>query len=403
MSKLRKYHSLFLVMAFFITGCSTDIDENKKEAKVVKEEEVTKEEKPVPQNEPNEVKEESESTYIEHVSSWTENQIQTKKYSISGGKCGVKSMTAPDYIDDSGIAFVDSQETQTRIMLFDRKKETCQPIYKTNGNNGIGNLTGEDGLLYWSEYNTRKMTDVDWKIKSLNLSNLKVSEIDTGGSYFETPTPAVRIGDGTLSWVKYTANEKTKTIQSHLMFYDTKSKKLSIKEKDELDESKDRTGSYHIIQENLDSKNYLLYKSVFQDGEKKFTLNLNEDGEKSKVIVTEDGIIDFTYRNNYVTYTNGSSLYIMNKNKLNQAKIFKDKSIHTTLDTPIFVNEDTLIFRKGMEQIYILNIEKDIASPVSESIISTSKPIFTNGILSYSVYESDGERVDLNFVVVDIQ
>ena len=115
MSKIRKYQSLVLAMAFFITGCSTDIDENKKE------EEVTKEEKPVPQNEPNEVKEESESMYIEHLSSWTDNKIQTKKYSISGGKCGVKSMTAPDYVDDNGIAFVDSQETQTRIMLFNRK------------------------------------------------------------------------------------------------------------------------------------------------------------------------------------------------------------------------------------------------------------------------------------------
>ena len=150
-------------------------------------------------------------------------------------------------------------------------------------------------------------------------------------------------------------------------------------------------------------KNYLLYKSVFQDGEKKFTLNLNEEGEKSKVIATEDGIIDFTYLNDYVTYTNGSSLYVYNKNNLNQAKIFKDESIHTTLDTPIFINEDTLIFRKGVEQIYILNIEKGIASPISESIISTSKPIFTDGILSYSVYESDGDQVDLDFVVVDIQ
>ena len=363
MSKIRKYQSLVLAMAFFITGCSTDIDENKKE------EEVTKEEKPVPQNEPNEVKEESESMYIEHLSSWTDNKIQTKKYSISGGKCGVKSMTAPDYVDDNGIAFVDSQETQTRIMLFNRNEGTCQPIYKTLGNDGIGNLTGEDGFLYWTEYDTRKMTDVDWKIKSLNLSNLKVAEVDTGGSYFETPTPAVRIGEGTLSWIKYTANEKNRTIQSQLMFYDTKSKKLSIKEKDELDESQDRKGSYHIIQENLDSKNYLLYKSVFQDGEKKFTLNLNEEGEKSKVSATEDGIIDFTYLNDYVTYTNGSSLYVYNKNNLNQAKIFKDESIHTTLDTPIFINEDTLIFRKGVEQIYILNIEKGIASPISESII----------------------------------
>ena len=403
MSKMRKYQSLVLAMAFFITGCSTDIDENKKEEKVVKEEEVTKEEKPVPQNEPNEVKEESKSTYIEHLSSWTDNKIQTKKYSISGGKCGVKSMTAPDYVDDNGIAFVDSQETQSRIMLFDRKKGTCQPIYKTNVNDGIGNLTGEDGFLYWSEYDTRKMTDVDWKIKSLNLSNLKVSEIDTGGSYFETPTPAVRIGDGTLSWVKYTANEKTKTIQSQLMFYDTKLKKLSIKEKDELDESQERKGSYHIIQENLDSKNYLLYKSVFKDGEKKFTLNLNEDGEKSKVVATEDGIIDFTYLNDYVTYTNGSSLYIYNKNKLNQAKIFKDDSINTTLDTPIFINEDTLIFRRGMEQIYILNIAKGIASPISESIISTSKPIYTNEILSYSVFENDEDQVNLDFYVVKIQ
>ena len=397
MSKIRKYQSLVLAMAFFITGCSTDIDENKKE------EEVTKEEKPVPQNEPNEVKEESESMYIEHLSSWTDNKIQTKKYSISGGKCGVKSMTAPDYVDDNGIAFVDSQETQTRIMLFNRNEGTCQPIYKTLGNDGIGNLTGEDGFLYWTEYDTRKMTDVDWKIKSLNLSNLKVADVDTGGSYFETPTPAVRIGEGTLSWIKYTANKKNRTIQSQLMFYDTKSKKLSIKEKDELDESQDRKGSYHIIQENLDSKNYLLYKSVFQDGEKKFTLNLNEEGEKSKVIATEDGIIDFTYLNDYVTYTNGSSLYVYNKNNLNQAKIFKDESIHTTLDTPIFINEDTLIFRKGVEQIYILNIEKGIASPISESIISTSKPIFTDGILSYSVYESDGDQVDLDFVVVDIQ
>ncbi|MFB6468662.1 hypothetical protein ACE38V_18010 [Cytobacillus sp. Hz8] len=73
------------------------------------------------------------------------------------------------------------------------------------------------------------------------------------------------------------------------------------------------------------------------------------------------------------------------------------------LDTPIFINANTIIFRSGMSDIYILDLKKGIAGSITSSKMELSKPIFTNGILSYGVYDSDGETVNLDFYVVNIQ
>lgn len=72
------------------------------------------------------------------------------------------------------------------------------------------------------------MTEVDWKIKSINLANKKVTTVATGGSYNNTPTPILRTGKNSVSWIQYDAKTKNPTVTSKLMNYDLTTKKTLL-------------------------------------------------------------------------------------------------------------------------------------------------------------------------------
>lgn len=216
-----------------------------------------------------------------YVSQWDENEIITTQYSISSGTCGITSMTAPSYVDQNSIIFIDGLEKSNTIIRFDRKEEACEIIYQIENNNGIGNLVGANNQLYWTEYDTTKMSNLEWEIKSLDLIDTQVKTIAAGYSYFDVPPPTIRTSKEGLGWIEYETDIDTKTIISKLMLYDYKTNLTTIIEENILDESTTRNGIYYIMPYLIDSKNYLLYQSAFKNGNKTFNLLLNQDSDKT--------------------------------------------------------------------------------------------------------------------------
>lgn len=381
MDLIRKLLPLFLVLVFVISSCS----EVKETSKSPEKKADTPSERAIPQK-------------VTTVKSWTENNIHSTKYTLSTGACGITSMTAPAYVNQDHILFIDDQPTADTIVYFDRHKNTCHSLYKTKG---IGNLTGTDGQLFWTEYDTAQSTNVDWKINSLDLATNKVANVAKGGSYADTPTPTLRPGAHSISWIEYEAVAKQKTITSKLMKYDVKTKRASLLKKEELVENGKSDGDYFILQDHRDENHYLLYQSVFNKGKKDFSFSLMENGKQNE-IANEDGIIDFSYSDKQVAFTKERYVKIFNKEKPKQPMVFNAKEPVTT-DAPLFINDDTLVFRYGMSDIYILNTKKGVAHSIAGPTDSLSKPVYSNGLLSYGVYNSDGEDVNLEFYVVEIE
>lgn len=339
-----------------------------------------------------------EETTVEFdvINNWDKNDI-VKKYNLSSGDCKITSLTAPAYVNQNGIYFIDDLATSDSIIHFDQNTNTCNQLYKTSG---IGNIVGIDDKLFWTEYDTTKITEVSWEIKQLDINNSKVTTLGSGESFNGTPTPALKTGEKLISWIEYKTDIQSLTVFSNLVIYNISDGEITTIENGEVDESNVAKGEYFIQQDSKNSDSFLLYKSIFKNAQKKFNLSLSTQSKKDLTISERDQIIDFSFNDNYVAYAGEGYLEIIDQSNPEQ-KIKFDAEEMVTLDTPIFINSDTLVFRKGISDIYIANIDKKIASLISAQI-STSKPIYTNGILAFGVYNSNGDAIDLDFYVIDM-
>jgi hypothetical protein len=381
----------FLFILLFVNACSIN-DKNLKKDKIDK---ITTNGNFRLKAQENPSSEQEIKQPVTRVSTWKDNKIHKIEYNLSKDGCKGSSLIAPSYVDNKRIIFLSYGEKTDTIYEFLRDKQTCQSIYKAKG---ISNITGVNGKLFWSEYDTTKFTNVDWIIKSLELLNGKVNVVESGRSYEDTPPPTIRADKDSVNWIEYEL--KGKTVISKLMKYDLLTNNKSELSKGMLDESKTRNGEYYINQQGSQNK-YLLYKSIFKSGEKNFNISLYEDGHLEQSLINEDKVIDFINNEKYFSYTNEGSLIAFDLNNPN-TKITFETGNHLTTDTPIFLNTNTLVFRSAMNELFILNLQNKLYYSITDYQDLVSKPIFTNGLLSYAVKSKENEKEKLSFFVVNI-
>ncbi|MGF9977337.1 hypothetical protein [Viridibacillus arvi] len=385
----RRLFLLIVSIILFCSACTTEKEIKKTENQESPESAIEKDEKTTVNVSPL-----KEININDHFTS-VENKVRKEKYTISGGKCSAKNnLIAPAYVDDERIIFLLDEEKSDKILEFSRSKGSCKEIYSSVG---ISYIIGNESNIFWLEYDTTKVTGVDWTIKNLNLKNYKINEISTGGSYKDTPVPTIKLGKGSINWIEY--ESKGDSLISKLMKWQKSSGKVSVLEEVVLDESDKRDGEYYIIQHGVQS-NILLYKSIFKKGEKTLSINLYEKGHFTPPFIKQDQIIDFNMNENYFVYTNEGSLTAIDLNKSNTQFKYKTGDKLTT-DTPIFINDQTLVFRYAMNDIILLNFEKNVRFSISGKHALISKPIFTNNYLSYAV-KNNIEDNKTNFYVVKL-
>jgi hypothetical protein len=334
-----------------------------------------------------------ESVYLKKVESWKENKFNTIEYNLSKGYCKLESaLIAPAYVDKNRIIFVENLEGDDKIVEFSRNNETCKTIYTTVG---IGNLTGLDGKIYWTEYDTKKYTNVDWKIKYLDLETKNVTEIGSGGSYKDTSPPTIRTGKNTINWIEYSF--KGTELISQVVEYNSISGKKNQISKTTLDESQLRNGEYYIIQQGVSDKT-LIYKSIFNNNGKYFDISLYNNKTKSKHLLSEDKVIDFSANDKYFAYTGEGHLTAFDISNPSKKIVFSTGNFLTT-DSPIFINAHTLIFRYGMNEILIGNLKKGTVYSITGNQEILSKPIFSNNFLAFAKKDNEDQ---VYFFIIDI-
>jgi hypothetical protein len=334
---------------------------------------------------------------ITRVNQWNENKIIKNEYTMNQESCKTEGLVAPAYVDEKRIIFLSYGRDVDRIYEFSTVTNECEVIYQSKG---ISNITGNEGKIFWPEYDTKKVSNVDWKIKSLDLLDRKVSEVASGGSYKDTPTPTIKYGVGTINWIEYEIQGED--VISKLIQYDIKTNIKNTISESTLNESNKREGEYYILQQGTDSKEKnLLYKTIFKDGEKSFDISL-QNGKQAKSLLTQNNVLDFITDDNFFVYTGEGHLTSLHIDEPKKKSIFKTGNRLTT-DTPIFIKTNTLVFRYAMNEILILNLDKNISYSLTDYSDLVSKPVYTNGLLTYGIKSStDGnEKVTFNVVKID--
>ncbi|KAA0548771.1 hypothetical protein FZW96_06845 [Bacillus sp. BGMRC 2118] len=378
--------SLLIIIVLFVSACTNnksalDIQEEEPDVDVVEKEGKGKE-KVSP----------DVQKYMRNVSTW-DRTIQQMNYNMNIPSCP-QGTIAPSYVDDHRIIFLFYGDQKHEIIEFSRERNECRVLYHSNG---ISDVTGINGKLFWPEYNTKQTTDIEWEIKQLELSTGNVHTISTGRSTKDTPAPTIRLGTDSINWIEY---EFTGTrLESRLMSYNASSNEKTTITSSILDESDARDGEYFILQKGVDD-DFLLYKSIFQNGEKKLNMSLyNTQGQPVTSFIDEDRILDFISNENYFVYTGEGHLTVVEQNEQKTKHVYQTGDRLTT-DSPIFVNEHTLLFRYAMNDIRLSNLKNDkVYSLLEEKGGMVSKPIFTNGYLAYAVITEKHNEKKTEFFV----
>lgn len=334
-----------------------------------------------------------ETVKVKKATSW-EPKIKQTTYDMVNSLCNISVMTAPEYVDQDRIIFIE-YGTPSFVHEFDRDNETCKVLYKSVG---IGSMAILEGKLFWTEYDISKITDVEWKIKSLDLKSNKIDEIVSGKSMNNNPTPILTAGEKDIQWIQY--KQDNKNVISQLMSYVIDEGKTNVIEEVKLEEDAERDGDYLIVQKTVDDNQTVVYKSSFKANEKRFDLSLYED-DKPKLISTQANMLDFDLKNNYFAYGTDGKFVVENLDTDQEMVYSVDR---TTTDSPIFIDDKTVLFRRGMNEILMLDLEKNEYVSLTDYQNTISKPIYTNGLLSYAVFDfNENNEVELHFNVIDFE
>ncbi|UII54182.1 hypothetical protein LS684_10765 [Cytobacillus spongiae] len=307
--------------------------------------------------------------------------ISEETYKMNPIKWTPETLIAPYYIDDDIIIFIEDLNGKDNIIEFSRASKEWNVLYETLG---IGNLTGSNGKIFWTEYDTRNISEVNWTIKSYDIVKKEYKEIRKGGSFKGTPTPTLRIYNDSLNWIEYTTNNSKVT--SQLIEYNIEKNETNIIANASLDESKERNGEYFYLQ-NGAQNGILLYKTLFNNGTKSFDISLYNEESKPISYIKSDRILDFTINENFFVYTGEG--YLKANNLISKEEItYNASSMRLTVDSPILFDNHYIIFRFAMNEIYIGDLMEKKYAPITNSPLIVSKPILSNGYIGFATIDN---------------
>ncbi|MCM2587946.1 hypothetical protein NDQ53_01345 [Rossellomorea marisflavi] len=388
-----KYILMIASALFLLVGCSHK-EEIKKESlgetRHAPDTSMSNEATPVSTNE-------NPTTTSEHLISISKDPIDhltPDSYELTDSSCP-KGMIAPSYITDQSIFYVDDQSSEQprdQIIAFSRSSETCDVLYEAT--EGINSLVGIDQTLYWTEYDTRRTSDVSWTIHALDLDTGKVQAIHEGESTNENPTPILTTHDQSLNWIQYEV--KDDRVISQVINYDANTDKKSTLVTTELNENGSPNGDY-ILEQKRTGNSLLLHKAISKDGERRLTLERVADDEEH-TLLTDEEILSFDGADDRFAYTSDEGLTIVDSGK-EETYRFKTTSKRTPSDAAVFVNPHTVAFRDRTENVYLADLDTRIALSLRRDGFghTATKPIYFNDTLCFAVLKEESLDESVTF------
>lgn|GEM_PF-5910554 len=387
-----KYILMIASALFLLVGCSDQEDvaqEKKKESRNEAGTSLSTEGSPVSTN-----KEPAQTN--EHLLSILKGPIDhlsPSSYELTHSSCP-KGMVSPSYITDQYIIYVYdpiSEQENDQIIRFSRSSETCEVLYEAT--EGIQSFAGIDQTLYWTEYDTKRTSDVTWSNLELNVDTGNVQTIIKGASTDENPPPMLTTYSNSLNWIEYEADGDGVT--SNLISYDTESRDFRTLVTAELNENEQPNGEY-ILEQQMTGNGLLLHKAVSKDGERKLTLERVADSEK-QTLLTDEGILGFDGMEDRFAYTSDEGLTIVNSEK---GETYRYKATaRTPVDAATFVNPHTVAFRDRAENVYLADMDTKTALSLRQDGFghTASKPVYYNDTLCFAVTKGESPDESVTF------
>ncbi|KQU63240.1 hypothetical protein ASG66_02175 [Bacillus sp. Leaf406] len=387
-----KYILMIASALFLLVGCSDKeevVQENKKESRNEAGTSLSTKVSPVS------TKEEPAQTN-EHLLSISKDPIDhlsPSSYELTHSSCP-KGLVAPSYITDQSIIYIYdpiSEQENDQIIGFSRSSETCEVLYEAT--EGIQSLTGIDQVLYWTEYDSTRTSDVTWSILELNVDTGNVQTIIKGASTDENLPPMLTTYTQSLNWIEYEADGDGVT--SNLISYDSQSRDFRTLVTAELNENEQPNGEY-ILEQQMTGNGLLLHKAISKDGERKLTLERVADSEK-QTLLTDEGILDFDGMEDWFAYTSDEGLTIVDSE--NEETYRYQATARTPVDATTFVNPHTVAFRDRVENVYLADLDTKTALSLRRDGFghTASKPVYYNDTLCFAVTKGESPDESVTF------
>lgn len=387
-----KYILMIASALFLLVGCSDQEDvakEKKKESRNEAGTSLSTEVSPVSTN-----KEPAQTTdHLLSISKDSIDHLSPSSYELTHSSCP-KGMVSPSYITDQSIIYVYdpiSEQENDQIIRFSRSSETCEVLYEAT--EGIQSFAGIDQTLYWTEYDTKRTSDVTWSILELNVDTGNVQTIIKGASTDENPPPMLTTYSNSLNWIEYEADGDGVT--SKLISYDTESRDFRTLLTAELDENEHPNGEY-ILEQQMTGNGLLLHKAISTDGDRMLTLERVTDSEK-QTLLTDEGILDFDGMEDRFAYTSDEGLTIVDREK---GETYRYKATaRTPVDAATFVNPHTVAFRDRAENVYLADMNTKTALSLRQAGFghTASKPVYYNDTLCFAVTKGESPEESVTF------
>lgn len=114
------------------------------------------------------------------------------------------------------------------------------------------------------------------------------------------------------------------------------------------------------------------------------------DDEQQKLI-TRDNILDYTSNDNFLVYTGEGQLTVQSMKDADFSLNYFTGDTLTT-DSPIFINDNQLLFRYSMNDIILTDLNNKTYQSILRDLNSTvSKPIYKDNVLSFSKIAPDNQ------------
>ncbi|CAJ1003818.1 MULTISPECIES: hypothetical protein [Bacillales] len=312
--------------------------------------------------------------------------------------------TAPQFVNDRVIAFDmdDSKLQQSFVGLFDRSSKKYEKIYSAPPFFIINSLVGIDNVLYWVEYDRNPSLELKWRIMSMDLGNKKIEMIKQGISQDGTDPPILRVYGKKVTWIEYEVENQIVTSKAMILHQD-RQKAIEVIAETKLSEKDGRDGYYFAVQTPTD-RGLVIQQSKYQnkDGksQKSYVITLFPyDRSKAVDLLIGERIIDFNVHGNWFVWTEEGKVSVAS---LQDGKVkyrFSGKSKTLTNDTP-FIKNDFLIYRYGMNRVFIANLKTGKHQGLLEEKIITTKLFRSGEYLSYGIIERNGQNSRMKFVVI---
>lgn len=317
-----------------------------------------------------------------------------------------KAPIAPQYVNEDFIAFDinPSGSDRASIGVFDRKSKGYKKVYVAPVDTVINSLVGINNTLYWVEYGKKQKKDNEWRIMSYDLYTKSTDLVKKGISPDGTSTPIIRNTSKELTWIEYEFKDQTMISKAIVFVPSTKVTKMIATTK--LDESSGRNGRFFAIQ-RPSQNGMIIHESIYTqnsygDSQKTYEISFYPyDHSSPKLLLDGRGIIDYAINQKWFVWTEEGRVTVADMQTGKIKYRFFGKSNKLTNDTPYLIN-DYLFYRYGMNQIFVVDLNKGARLKLSDDFVMTSKLFNSEDYLFFRQWKTLKNTGYGRFFVIDL-